>query len=79
MYTIYQMHTDELDENFLQTLKTMFKGKPIEIAVCETAPSSEDETTYLLKSPANRQHLLTAIANVARRENLVTIDLEDWQ
>ncbi len=79
MYTIYQMHADELDDTFLQTLKTMFKGKHIEMAVCETVQSSEDETTYLLKSPANRTHLLTAIANVARRENLVTIDLGEWQ
>lgn len=79
MYTIYQANIDELDDTFLQTLKIMFKGKRIEIAVCEAAPSSEDETTYLLKSPANRQHLLAAIANVAQRENLVTIDVEEWQ
>jgi antitoxin YefM len=57
----------------------MFKDKEIEIAVCEADQSEEDETEYLLKSPANRDRLLKAIENVARSHNLVPVDLEDMQ
>jgi len=79
MYTVYQVHPEELDDRFLQALKLLFQGKQIEIAVRELAPvETEDETTYLLKSPANREQLLTAIANVAKGENLLTVDLDNW-
>jgi predicted RNA binding protein with dsRBD fold (UPF0201 family) len=79
MYTVYQVHPEELDDRFLQALKLLFQGKQIEIAVREIATvEGEDETTYLLKSPANREQLLTAIANVAKGENLLTIDLDNW-
>ena len=54
----------------------MFKNKEIEIAVCEAGQSEEDETTYLLKSPANRERLLKAIENVAHERNLVTVKLD---
>jgi antitoxin YefM len=57
----------------------MFKDKEIEIAVCEADQSEEDETEYLLKSPANRDRLLKAIENVARKHHLVPVDLEDMQ
>ena len=72
MCTIYRMKADELDSRFLKALKATFKNKEIEIVVCETAQSGEDETAYLLKSPANRERLLKAIENVARERNLVT-------
>ncbi len=79
MYTVYQVHPEELDDRFLQALKLLFQGKQIEIAVRELATiETEDETTYLLKSPANREQLLTAIANVAKGENLITVDLDNW-
>ncbi len=77
MYMIYKMKTEELDSRFLRALKVMFKDKEIEIAVCEAAQSEEDETEYLLKSPANRDRLLQAIENVARTRNLVPVDLEE--
>jgi antitoxin YefM len=57
----------------------MFKDKEIEISVCESAQSEEDETGYLLKSPANRDRLLKAIENVARSQNLVSVDLDALQ
>ena len=44
----------------------------------EATESSEDETSYLLKSPANKAHLLKAIDNVAHNRNLVTVDLEHF-
>jgi len=67
MYTIYQVKADELDDSFLHALKAMFKDKEIEIAVYE-----RDETAYLLRSPANRERLLNAIAETEQNQNLVT-------
>ena len=79
MYMVYKMKAEELDSRFIRALKTMFKDKEIEIAVCESGQSEEDETEYLLKSPANRDRLLKAIENVACSHNLVPVDLEALQ
>jgi antitoxin YefM len=79
MYTIYKMKADELDSRFLKALKAMFKNKEIEIVVCEAAQGEEDETAYLLRSPANRERLLKAIENVAQGRNLVTVPLDELQ
>jgi antitoxin YefM len=73
------MNAAELDSRFLKALKAMFKDKDIEIVVCEAAQSEEDETAYLLRSPANRNRLLKAIEDVAHDRNLMTINLEDLQ
>jgi antitoxin YefM len=78
MYTIYKLRADELDQGFLDTLKQQFQGREIEIAICEAADSAEDETAYLLRSPANRERLLKAMENVAQGQNLVEVlDLGD--
>jgi antitoxin YefM len=77
MYMIYKMNAGELDSRFLKALKAMFKDKDIEIVVSEAAQSEEDETAYLLRSPANRERLLKAIENVAHDRNLVTINIDD--
>ena len=69
MYTIYRLNADELDSKFLESLKSAFGHKQIEIAVCES-----DETDYLLRAPANREHLLSAVADVEAGRNLVTPD-----
>lgn len=79
MYMTYRMNAAELDSRFLRALKAMFKDKDIEIVVCEAAESEEDETAYLLRSPANRERLLKAIENVAHDRNLLTINVEDLQ
>jgi antitoxin YefM len=47
--------------------------------VCEVSEIEEDETAYLLKLPANREHLFKAIENVARDHNLVTVNLDELQ
>jgi antitoxin YefM len=79
MYMMYRMNVAELDSRFLRALNAMFKDKDIEIVVCEAAQSEEDETAYLLRSPANRNRLLKAIEDVAHERNLMTINLEDLQ
>ncbi len=79
MYALYRIHVDELDDGFLDTLKKMFKHREIEISVCEASPSEDDETAYLLKSPANRERLLKAIENVNKRQNLVAVDVSELQ
>jgi len=52
-------------------------GKEIEIVVSEAPQSEEDETAYLLRSPANRDRLLKAIENVAQQRNLVPVKLDE--
>jgi len=71
MHTVYHLRTDELDNQFLEALKTLFKDKTIEIVVSEV-----DETAYLFHSDANREQLLQAIEHVNNGENLVGVDLD---
>lgn len=66
MHTLYRLNADELDEPFLESLRALFKGKDIEISICEAPDEGRDETAYLLGTPANRRRLLEAIDNVAR-------------
>lgn len=75
MYTIYRIKADELDTDFLEALKILFKDKEIEISVCEAEQNQESETHYLLKLPSNRERLLAAIDNVVHHRELVTVDL----
>jgi antitoxin YefM len=74
MYTIYRINADELDERFLESLKTAFPHKQIEIAVSEA-----DETEYLLRSPANRERLLKAVQDVEHGRGLVTPDQQPFR
>lgn len=74
MQTIYQINADDLNEDFLEGLKTTFKHKDIEIVVYE-----RDETGYLLQSPANRARLLEAVADVELGRNIVIPDQEQFQ
>jgi len=76
MYTVYKINADELNENFIASIKAQFQHQDIEIAICETAQAEQDETDYLLRHPANKAHLLEAIDNVKKGE-LVTVQLND--
>ena len=74
METIYQLNADDLNEDFLEGLKASFKHKEIEIVVYE-----RDETGYLMRSAANREHLLKAVADIEQNRNLVVPDQEQFQ
>ena len=74
METIYQLNADDLNEDLLEGLKASFKHKELEIVVYE-----RDETTYLLRSPANRERLVKAIADIEQHRNVVVPDQEQFQ
>ncbi len=74
MQTIYQMNADELNESVLESIKSLFKNKEIEIIVSE-----RDETDYLMRSPANRDYLLRVVKEVEENRNLITPDSEQFQ
>jgi PHD/YefM family antitoxin component YafN of YafNO toxin-antitoxin module len=79
MYAIYKTRIEDLDETFLDSLRKMFRGKEIEIVVSESAEVEDDETAYLLRSPASRERLLKAMENVANGRDLVTVDVGEMQ
>ncbi len=75
MCAIYKTTADDLDGRFLRAVKALFKNKEIELVVCEACMVQEDETAYLLKSPANRARLLKAVENIAHDRNLVAVNI----
>ena len=70
MQTTYTLNTDELDEGFLQRVKSAFPRRQVTIAVNDEA----DETEYLLSDPARKERLLRAIDDINHGRNLVTPD-----
>lgn len=71
MQTTYRIKADELDTSFLKNIKTLFRGKEIEISVQEA-----DETEYLFSTPENKKHLLKIIEDVESNKNIITPDQE---
>jgi antitoxin YefM len=53
------------------------EGALIEVIVLVES-KIEDETTYLLKSEANKKHLLKALENV-EQGNLIYVDLDEYE
>lgn len=57
MYTIYRMNADELNADFIDSLKTLFKHKQIEITVHETNESMELEARRSLLATETQESL----------------------
>jgi hypothetical protein len=53
MVSTYKLNTDELTSDFILTMQKSYPKKNVKILVRET----DDETEYLLGTPANRSHL----------------------
>ena len=79
MYTTYRLKANELNDDLLQSIKSLFHDQMIEIAVCDIDSASEDETQYLLKNPANRARLMQAIENIAQPDGVLELDLNQYE
>ena len=75
MNTTYRLRADEITEEFVRQLKEVHKNKEIEIYVQE----NEDETEYLLKSEANRTHLLEAIEAAKAGKSYRSMSIEEME
>jgi antitoxin YefM len=71
MQSVHRLKANELDDRFLESLKAQWGDREIEIVISEA-----DETAYLMRNEANRQHLLKAVNDIEQRHNLVEVDLE---
>jgi len=72
MQTTIKTNTTELDLNFLDAVRKLFKDQDIEISI-----RNLDETEYLMSNEANRRHLMESIAEYERKET-ATFTLEDF-
>jgi hypothetical protein len=72
MQTTFELNAEELDEQFINGLKELFKDRRLKITV-EAEP---DETSYLTSNPETRTRLMAAIERVDNGEVLSFTDAE---
>jgi hypothetical protein len=70
MSSTYHIHADELDENFLASLKALYKGRTLEISV----EAEADETERIRSNPYLHAKIEAALRN-DNSENLVPLDM----
>jgi antitoxin YefM len=75
MQATYRLRANEITDDFLKGLKSTYQNKEIEITIQEV----EDETAYLLKSEANRNHLLGALEEVKSGKPGHTMTFEELE
>ena len=75
MVATYRLKADEINDIFLKSIQDNYRDKEIEITIQEV----EDETEYLLKSEANRQHLLRGIEEIKSSTPLHTMTVEQLE
>ncbi|WP_017293393.1 hypothetical protein [Geminocystis herdmanii] len=63
----------------IEISQSQFKeGASVEVIIVNDSLKIEDETTYLLKSEANKKQLLESMENV-KQGKIVSINLEDYE
>lgn len=75
METVFKLRATELQNNFIDSLIALFKNNEIEITVRQV----QDETEYLLSSPANKKALLDAIKEVKKNKNLIRFTGKEFE
>jgi hypothetical protein len=76
MQVAYRLNANELDIDFLESIKKLFKEKQLYINI--SIDKEPDETEYLLSSSANASRLLKSINNIENhKDKLIYKNLED--
>ena len=73
---IKQMGTVGKDGKIELYTPELMEGTKVEVILLVEA---QDETEYLLRSPANREHLLKALADAENDRNLIVPDQQQFQ
>jgi len=64
MEALYKIKADQIDNNFIESIKKLFADEEIVIRITSYA----DDTEYLSKYPANEKHILeNMVAEPAKR------------
>jgi hypothetical protein len=63
MKAIYTLKEKEVDINFINSLKALFKGKTVHITITDET----DETSYLLGNKANRDHIMSNLTSTEKK------------
>ena len=74
METTFHTNANDLDTSFIESIKTLYKGKEITITVDEI-PNIDD----LLSVPENRDQLREAVQRVEAGIGIVTPDQEQFR
>lgn len=75
MQSTYRLKASELNTDLIRAVKNTYHDREIEITIHEV----EDETAYLMASPANHAHLLEVLEDVRNGKNLVHMPLDSIQ
>jgi hypothetical protein len=73
MYTTFHVNANELNENFIEGIKAIFKSKHFAIIVEEEL----DETDYLLSSETNKEILEQSLAE-SDAGNIIKVDIDKY-
>ena len=74
MSVTYHLKASEIDQKFIEDIKTKYGNKEISITIEEM-----NETDYLFQSEANKKRLLNAVESVKQGSNLVEVSWEDLE
>lgn len=71
MQATYRLRKEELNENFLESIKRLFDSDNFTITI-----KTHDETEYLLRSPENARRLMKSIENANNGLGLIEVKPE---
>lgn len=73
MTTTIHLNETELDQQFLEAIKTLFKNRDLAVTI---EVEDRNDTTHLLSNPVNRERLLQSVKNINENTNLTDINLD---
>lgn len=73
MEAILKLNIDELDEDLLRKLKSMFPNRQVEIRV----ETEMDETEFILRNPKFAAELIERIKSVENGTKTIEVKLEE--